>query len=165
MLDMGFLPTIERIMAAIPANRQTLLFSATIEASIRRLLDLHVPNAVRIEIGSITKPAEHVHLRLYEVEQGQKLELLENLLQRDEGSFLVFAKTKHGADRLAQRLADRGVRTAAIHGDRSQNQRNQALHGFQTGCYRVLVATDIAARGIHVDGISHVVNYDVPKAP
>ena len=165
MLDMGFLPTIERIMAALPATRQTLLFSATIEASIRRLLDVHVPDAVRIAVGSITKPAEHVDLRLYEVEQAHKLGLLENLLQRNEGSFLVFARTKHGADRLARRLADGGVRTAAIHGDRSQNQRNQALRGFQTGSYRVLVATDVAARGIHVDGISHVVNYDVPKAP
>jgi ATP-dependent RNA helicase RhlE len=165
MLDMGFLPTIERIMAAIPVNRQMLLFSATIEASIRHLLARHVPNAVRIEVGSITKPAEQVDLRLYEVEQAQKLGLLENLLRRDEGSFLVFARTKHGADRLARRLADGGVRTAAIHGDRTQNQRNQALRGFQAGSYRVLVATDVAARGIHVDGISHVVNYDVPKAP
>jgi ATP-dependent RNA helicase RhlE len=165
MLDMGFLPTIERIMAALPAERQTLLFSATIEASIRHLLAVHVPHAVRIEIGSITKPAEQVDLRFYEVEQAEKLGLLEKLLQRDEGSFLVFARTKHGADRLARRLADGGVRTAAIHGDRTQSQRNQALRGFQTGSYRVLVATDIAARGIHVDGISHVVNYDVPKAP
>jgi len=165
MLDMGFLPTIERIIAALPVNRQTLLFSATIEASIRRLLALHVPDAVRIEVGSITKPAEQVDLRLYEVEQAHKLGLLENLLRKDEGSFLVFTRTKHGADRLARRLVDGGVRTAAIHGDRSQNQRNQALRGFQAGSYRVLVATDVAARGIHVDGISHVVNYDVPKAP
>lgn len=165
MLDMGFLPTIERIMAALPANRQTLLFSATIEPSIRRLLDVHVPRAVRIEVGPTTKPVDQVDLRLYEVEQDQKLGLLQNLLQRDEGSFLVFARTKHGADRLARRLADGGVRTAAIHGDRSQNQRNQALRGFQSGSYRVLVATDVASRGIHVDGISHVVNYDVPKAP
>jgi ATP-dependent RNA helicase RhlE len=165
MLDMGFLPTIERIMKALPVNRQTLLFSATIETSIRHLLDVHVPRAVRIEVGSITKPVDQVDLRLYEVEQDHKLGLLENLLRRDQGSFLVFARTKHGADRLARRLKDCGVKTATIHGDRSQNQRNQALHGFQTGSYRVLVATDIAARGIHVDGISHVVNYDVPKAP
>jgi len=165
MLDMGFLPTIERIMAALPAARQTLLFSATIEPSIRHLLDVHVPRAVRIEVGSTTKPAGEVDLRLYEVEQENKLGLLQSLLQRDEGSFLVFARTKHGADRLARRLSDCGVRTAAIHGDRSQNQRNQALRGFQSGSYRVLVATDVAARGIHVDSISHVVNYDIPKAP
>jgi ATP-dependent RNA helicase RhlE len=165
MLDMGFLPTIERIMAALPVKRQTMLFSATIETSIQRLLAVHVPHGVRIEVGSITKPVDQVDLRLYDVEQDDKLGLLHNLLQRDEGSFLVFARTKHGADRLARRLVDRGVKTAAIHGDRSQNQRNQALRGFQTGSYRVLVATDVAARGIHVDGISHVVNYDVPRSP
>jgi ATP-dependent RNA helicase RhlE len=124
-----------------------------------------VPRGVRIEIGSISKPVDHVDLRLYEVEHENKLGLLHSLLQRDAGSFLVFARTKHGADRLARRLADHGVKTAAIHGDRTQNQRNQALRGFQSGSYRVLVATDIAARGIHVDNISHVVNYDLPQAP
>jgi ATP-dependent RNA helicase RhlE len=165
MLDMGFLPTLERIMAALPAERQTLFFSATIESSVKRLVSTHVPNGVRIEIGSTTKPAEQVDLRFYEVEQTRKLELLQNLLKQDEGSFLVFARTKHGADRLARRLAEGGVKTAAIHGDRSQNQRNQALRGFQEGYYRVLVATDVAARGIHVDGISQVVNYDLPQAP
>ena len=163
MLDMGFLPTIERIVAALPASRQTLFFSATIESSVRHLVDTHVPCGIRIEIGSTTKPAGQIDLRLYEVEQNQKLALLHRLLQQDEGSFLVFARTKHGAERLARRLADGGVKTAAIHGDRSQNQRNQALRGFQAGSYRVLVATDVAARGIHVDGISHVVNYDLPQ--
>jgi ATP-dependent RNA helicase RhlE len=165
MLDMGFLPTIERIMAALPADRQNLLFSATIESSVKHLVNAHVPHGVRIEIGSTTKPVEQIDLHLYEVEQEQKLGLLQNLLQRHEGSFLVFARTKHGADRLAKRLAVEGVKTAAIHGDRSQNQRNQALRGFQEGFYRVLVATDVAARGIHVDGISHVVNYDLPQVP
>jgi ATP-dependent RNA helicase RhlE len=165
MLDMGFLPTIERILAAVPEKRQTLFFSATIESSVRHLVAAHVPRGTRIEVGSATKPVDQIDLRLYEVEQDQKLGLLHSLLERDEGSFLVFARTKHGADRLARRLADRGVATAAIHGDRSQNQRNQALRGFQTGSYRVLVATDVAARGIHVDGISHVVNYDLPQVP
>ena len=165
MLDMGFLPTIERILAALPANRQTLFFSATIESSVRRVVDAHVPRGVRIEVGSSTKPAEQVDLHLYEVEQDQKLGLLQGLLGRNEGSFLVFARTKHGAERLARRLAGLGVKTAAIHGDRSQNQRSEALKGFQDGYYRVLVATDVAARGIHVDGISHVVNYDLPQVP
>ena len=87
------------------------------------------------------------------------------MLKREEGSFLVFARTKHGADRLAKKLANAGVKATAIHGDRTQNQRNQALRGFQEGSYRVLVATDVAARGIHVDGISHVVNYDLPQVP
>jgi ATP-dependent RNA helicase RhlE len=163
MLDMGFLPTIERIIAALPAKRQTLFFSATIESSVRHLVDSHVPRGFRIEVGSMTKPAGQIDLRLYEVEQSQKLALLHRLLQQDEGSFLVFARTKHGAERLARRLANEGVKTAAIHGDRSQNQRNQALRGFQAGSYRVLVATDVASRGIHVDGISHVVNYDLPQ--
>jgi ATP-dependent RNA helicase RhlE len=165
MLDMGFLPTIKRIIAAMPAARQTMFFSATIESSVKHLVETQVPNAVRIEVGSTTKPVDQVDLRLYEVEQDKKLDLLHSMLQSEEGSFLVFARTKHGADRLARRLKDLGLKTAAIHGDRSQNQRNQALHGFQDGQYRVLVATDVAARGIHVDAISHVVNYDLPQVP
>ena len=165
MLDMGFLPTINRIAAALPAARQNLFFSATIESSVKSLVKAHAPNAVRIEAGSITKPAEGVNLHLYEVEQDRKLDLLHRMLTRQEGAFLVFARTKRGADKLARRLSDQGIKTTAIHGDRSQNQRNQALRGFQDGRYRVLVATDIAARGIHVDGISHVINYDLPQAP
>jgi ATP-dependent RNA helicase RhlE len=162
---MGFLPTIKRIMATIPAGRQTLFYSATIETSVKHLVETHVPNAVRIEVGSITRPVEQVDLRLYEIEQSKKLPLLQNMLETETGSFLVFARTKHGADRLAKQLAQGGAKTAAIHGDRSQNQRNQALKGFQDGYYRVLVATDVAARGIHVEGISHVVNYDLPAVP
>jgi ATP-dependent RNA helicase RhlE len=165
MLDMGFLPTIKRILASLPAGHQTLFFSATIESSVKHLVETHVPNAVRIELGSTTRPVEQVDLHFYEVEQDRKLELLRSMLRRQEGSFLVFARTKHGADRLARRLQDQGVKTAVIHGDRSQNQRNQALRGFQEGSYRVLVATDVAARGIHVEGISHVVNYDLPQVP
>jgi ATP-dependent RNA helicase RhlE len=162
MLDMGFLPTIKRIMAAIPSDRQTLFFSATIETSVKHLVETHVRNAVRVEVGSTTKPIEQVDLHLYEVEQDRKLGLLEGMLRQETGSFLVFARTKHGADRLSKKLSRGGVKTAAIHGDRSQNQ---ALRGFQEGYYRVLVATDVAARGIHVDGIAHVVNYDLPQVP
>jgi ATP-dependent RNA helicase RhlE len=165
MLDMGFLPTIKRIMAATPADRQTLLFSATIETSVKHLVETQVRNALRIEVGSTTKPIEQVDLHVYEVEQDRKLALLETMLREETGSFLVFARTKHGADRLAKRLAQGGAKATAIHGDRTQNQRNQALRGFQEGYYRVLVATDVAARGIHVDGISHVVNYDLPQVP
>src|SRR6516162_1530758 len=163
MLDMGFLPTIRKIMAAMPPDRQTLFFSATIETSVKHLVETHVRNAVRIEVGSTTRAIETVALHLYEVEQDRKLGLLERMLRQEQGSFLVFARTRRGADRLSKKLAREGVRTAAIHGDRSQNQRNQALRGFQGGEYRVLVATDVAARGIHVDGISHVVNYDLPQ--
>jgi ATP-dependent RNA helicase RhlE len=165
MLDMGFLPTIRTIMAALPTPRQTLFFSATLESSVKHLVESYVPDGLRIEVGSISKPAEQVDLRCYEVEQDGKLGLLHNLLGRDQGSFLVFARTKHAVDRLAKRLACDGVKTTSIHGNRSQNQRNQALRGFQDGFYRVLVATDVAARGIHVDGIAHVVNYDLPQVP
>jgi ATP-dependent RNA helicase RhlE len=165
MLDMGFLPTIKRIMAVMPPDRQTLLFSATIETSVKHLVETQVRNAMRIEVGSTTKPIEKVALHLYEVEQNRKLGLLERMLRQEKGSFLVFARTKRGADRLSKKLAREGVGAIAIHGDRSQNQRNQALRGFQEGQYRVLVATDVAARGIHVEGISHVVNYDLPQVP
>ena len=165
MLDMGFLPSVKRIMAALPADRQTMMFSATIESSVKHLVATQVRNAVRIEVGSTIKPVEQVDLHLYEVEQDGKLGLLQTMLREEAGSFLVFARTKRGADRLSKRLSHEGVKSTAIHGDRSQNQRNQALRGFQDGQYRVLVATDVAARGIHVEGISHVVNYDLPQVP
>src|SRR3984957_12218755 len=165
MLDMGFLPTIKRIMATTPPDRQTLFFSATIESSVKHLVDSHVKNPVRIEVGSITKPVDKIDLHLYEVEPDRKLGLLQMMLREENGSFLVFARTKHGADRLSKKLSRDGVKSTAIHGDRTQSQRSQALRGFQDGYYRVLVATDIAARGIHVEGISHVVNYDLPQVP
>jgi ATP-dependent RNA helicase RhlE len=165
MLDMGFLPVIEKILAMVPSSRQTLFFSATIEKSIVPLIDKHLKNPVRVAIGATTKPSDGVDLHVYEVEQDKKLGLLRSMLERQEGSFLVFARTKRGTDRLAARLSRSGVKAIGIHGDRTQNQRNQALRGFREGYYRVLVATDVAARGIHVDGIAHVVNFDVPQAP
>src|SRR5271165_4424313 len=165
MLDMGFLPTVKKIIAATPSDRQTLLFSATIQSSVKHLVQTHVRDAVRVEVGDTSKPIEKIDLHLYEVEQDRKLGLLPYMLDQEQGSFLVFARTKHGAEKLAKKLAREGGKVAAIHGDRSQNQRNQALKGFQDGYYRVLVATDVAARGIHVEGISHVVNYDLPQVP
>jgi ATP-dependent RNA helicase RhlE len=165
MLDMGFLPTIKRILAALPSERQTIFCSATIESSVAHLIEEHVPNPIRIAIGSVTKPAEHIDLHVYEVEQDRKLSLLERMLQEERGSFLVFARTRHGADRLAKKLARGGSKAASIHGDRTQSQRNLALRGFQDGSYRVLVATDVAARGVHVEGIAHVINYDLPQVP
>jgi len=165
MLDMGFLPSIRFILGATPASRQTLLFSATIEKSVAHLIDTYVRNPVRVAIGPSTKPVDTVDLHLYEVEREEKLGLLVQLLKRHSGSFLVFARTKHGADRLARKLSGGGVKSARIHGDRTQNQRNEALSGFKGGAYRVLVATDVAARGLHVDGIAHVVNYDLPQVP
>jgi ATP-dependent RNA helicase RhlE len=165
MLDMGFLPTIRMILGTLPAGRQTLFFSATIESTVAHLVAEHLNNPIRIAIGSITKPHEDIDLHLYEVEPDRKLGLLEHMLKNEEGSFLVFARTKRGVDKLMKKLARTSVKVACIHGDRSQNQRNQALRGFQDGQYRVLLATDVASRGIHVDGIAHVVNYDLPQAP
>ncbi|MDQ6700171.1 MAG: DEAD/DEAH box helicase [Acidobacteriota bacterium] len=165
MLDMGFLPTIQTIMGTMPAERQTLFFSATIETSVAHLINKHLRNPVRIAVGSAIKPPDHIDLHVYEVEMDRKLSLLQYMLKEEAGSFLVFARTKHGAERLAKKLASEGVKATSIHGDRTQNQRNQALKGFQQGYYRVLVATDVAARGIHVEGISHVVNYDLPQVP
>ena len=165
MLDMGFLPAVESILKKTLPNRQTLFFSATLEASVARLIGKHLKDPVRITVGSITKPAEKIDMHVYEVEQDRKLALLHHLLVGEQGSFLVFARTKRGAERLAKKLYGAGVKATAIHGDRSQNQRNQALRGFQDGQYRVLVATDVAARGIHVDNIAHVVNFDLPQQP
>jgi ATP-dependent RNA helicase RhlE len=165
MLDMGFLPSLRIVLKAMPAARQTLFFSATIEKSVAHLIASHVQNPVRVAVGATTKPADGVELNVYEVEQDRKVGLLRAMLRQDPGSFLVFARTKRGADRLARKLAAAGVNAARIHGDRTQNQRNQALDGFKSGSYRVLVATDVAARGIHVEGIAHVVNYDLPPAP
>jgi len=165
MLDMGFLPTIRMIMSKLPAERQTMFFSATIQSSVAHLINAHVRNPKRVTIGSTTQPIAQVDLHVYEVEQDRKLALLHFILDEQEGSFLVFARTKHGADRLAKKLKRGGVRATSIHGNRTQNQRNQALKGFKKGDYRVLVATDVAARGIHVDGIAHVVNYDLPQVP
>jgi ATP-dependent RNA helicase RhlE len=164
MLDMGFLPAIEEILVSLPEQRQTLFFSATIDRSLQPLLHQHVPNAVRVAIGEATRTADRIELHVYEIEPSKKVALLRHMLAEREGSFLVFARTKHGAERLAKRLSASGVKTAAIHGDRTQAQRKQALERFREGYYRVLVATDVAARGIHVDSIAHVVNFDLPRA-
>jgi len=163
MLDMGFLPAVESILRKTSQQRQTMFFSATFESSAGRLVDRHCKSPVRIAVGSISKPAEQIEMHVYEVEADRKLALLLHLLKADEGSFLVFGRTKHGCERLAKKLNVAGLKVTAIHGDRSQSQRNQALAGFRDGQYRVLVATDVAARGIHVDNVSHVVNYDLPQ--
>lgn len=165
MLDMGFQPALELILGAMPEQRQTLFFSATIEKSVAHLVARHVKEPVRVAVGEISRPAHTVDLHVYEVESDQKLSLLRRMLSEHTGSFLVFSRTRHGADRLARKLAHNGVKATSIHGDRTQSQRNQALRGFQDGQYRVLVATDVAARGIHVEDIAHVVNFDLPQAP
>jgi len=165
MLDMGFQPAVEAIMRKTPREKQTLFFSATLEGAAGRLIGRYMNDPVRVTVGSTTRPADTIEMRLYEVEQDRKLALLHTILDGESGSVLVFSRTKHGAERLAKKVSAGGFKAAAIHGDRSQNQRNMALKGFQEGFYRVLVATDVASRGIHVDGIAHVVNYDLPQAP
>ena len=163
MLDMGFQPAIARIATTLPAVRQTLCYSATLEASVKDVARKYLNNPVRVEIGSVLKPAENVELRTFEVEPDKKQELLEHLLGVETGSFLVFVRTKHGADRVARRLVRSGHSATQIHGDRSQAQRNQALRSFSEGRHRVLVATDVAARGIDVANVAHVINFDMPK--
>ncbi|MGA2350130.1 MAG: DEAD/DEAH box helicase [Terracidiphilus sp.] len=163
MLDMGFQPAIARIAATLPAVRQTLCYSATLEGAVKDVARKYLNSPVRVEIGSVLKPAENVELRTFEVEADKKQELLEHLLGAETGSFLVFVRTKHGADRVARRLVRSGHSATQIHGDRSQAQRNQALRSFSEGRHRVLVATDVAARGIDVANVAHVINFDMPK--
>jgi ATP-dependent RNA helicase RhlE len=163
MLDMGFQPAIARIAATLPAVRQTLCYSATLEGAVKEVARKYLNNPARVEIGSVLKPAENVELRTFEVEPDKKQELLEHLLGVETGSFLVFVRTKHGADRVARRLARSGHSATQIHGDRSQAQRNAALRSFSEGHHRVLVATDVAARGIDVANVAHVINFDMPK--
>jgi ATP-dependent RNA helicase RhlE len=163
MLDMGFLPAIRRILALLPKSRQTLCFSATLEASVAGLVHEYMRNPVRVALGSVLKPAESVELKAYEVRPGEKLDVLRQLLYGEKGQTLIFTRTKRGAQRLAQDLARDGFTATMIHGDRSQSQRNGALSGFQEGRFQVLVATDIASRGLHCDDVAHVINYDLPK--
>ena len=164
MLDMGFLPAIKRIVGAVPKTRQTMCYSATLDANIQEIVRDYVSNPVRIEIGQASKPSDRVELRVYTVMQDQKLGLLDQMLREEQGTFLVFSRTKHGADRISKKLERLGHDTDVIHGDRSQSQRTAALKGFANGKHRVLVATDVAARGIDVQDIAHVVNYDLPNA-
>jgi ATP-dependent RNA helicase RhlE len=163
MLDMGFKPSIRRIVGKLRANRQTLCYSATLNPEMREVTREYLKNPVRIDISTELKPADNVTLQMFEVSKEKKSELLEHLLSQHEGSFLVFTRTKHGADRLANRLSRVGHNAARIHGDRTQAQRVAALKGFADGANRVLVATDVAARGIDVPHVAHVVNYDLPK--
>ncbi len=166
MLDMGFLPQIRRIVQNLPKKRQTLLFSATLSKPIEQVANEFLDRPEKVQIGRNSNPAETVAQFVYEIPKEGKLDLLHRLL-RDEklDTVLVFSRTKHGADKIARKLAAVGVSTATLHSNRSQAQRLRALEGFRSGQYRVLVATDIAARGIDVDGISHVINYDFPPQP
>jgi len=162
MLDMGFLPAIRRIVAVLPQSRQTLCFSATLEVSVAQLVRDYMNKPVRVALGSVLKPVESVQLRAFEIRPTEKLETLRQLLYNEKGQTLVFTRTKRGAERLTKDLNRDGFAVTMIHGDRSQSQRNAALAAFQQGRFQILVATDIAARGIHVDDVTHVINYDLP---
>jgi len=163
MLDMGFLPDIRRIVQQLPKQRQTLMFSASLSKEIEVLTHEFQRAPKIVQIGRRANPAETVTQLVYEVPKHLKTALLLHLLQDPQMDMvLVFSRMKHAADRVARQLEQRGVRTATLHSNRSQNQRLRALNDFKSGAVRVLVATDIAARGIDVDGISHVVNYDFP---
>ncbi len=166
MLDMGFLPDIRRILKQLPKPEQTLLFSATLPREIAKLAHELLNDPVTIDVERPSAPAEGVRQAIYPVRQDLKSALLLELLRRDEiSNALVFTRTKHRANRLAQYLDKNGVSCDRIHGNRSQAQRTRALDGFRDGKHRVLVATDVAARGIDVEALSHVINFDVPNVP
>ena len=162
MLDMGFLPAIRRIVALLPKERQTMCFSATLAAEVVHLINDYQRNPVRLAFGSTIKPAENVRVRAIEVAHDRKQQVLQRMLNQETGRCLIFARTKRGTERLAKSLIREGFAAAMIHGDRTQSQRTAALAGFQHGKFRVLVATDVASRGIHVQDIAHVINYDMP---
>ena len=165
MMDMGFWPDVRRIIAALPATRQTLLFSATIPDEVVRLAIEIVREPKFVQVGERSAPAKSITHRAYVVPAGQKLEWLIEHLRKPEGPVLIFSRTKVGADRLSRRLASAGVKCIALHADRTMDQRRQAVEGFKGGRYKVLVATDIAARGLDIDGIHTVINYEMPDSP
>ena len=166
MLDMGFIKDVRRIVSFVPANRQSMLFSATMPGDVAKLAADLLRDPTRVEVAPVSTPAERIDQRVYHIDAPRKRTLLTNLLA-DSGMsrVIVFTRTKHGADRVADHLERAGVNAEAIHGNKSQNQRQRALAGFHEGKVRVLVATDIASRGIDVDNISHVVNYELPHEP
>jgi ATP-dependent RNA helicase RhlE len=167
MLDMGFLPAVRKLVEACPPKRQTLFFSATLPPEIERLTQWALrKDAAVIEIGARRSPAETVTHAFYPVPTAQKFDLLAALLEKtNHESVLIFTRTKHGADRIAKKLKTAHHTVAVLHSNRSQNQRIEALDGFKSGKYDIMVATDIAARGIDVAGVTHVINYDIPKHP
>ncbi len=166
MLDMGFIQDVRRIIAAIPTRRQTMLFSATISPEITSLASGILHNPETVQAGERRNPAHTIVQHFYSAPQGAKSDLLAYALEAEKmQSILVFSRTKHGADKINRRLERKGITSVAIHSNRSQSQRERALEGFKKGKFRVMVATDIAARGIDVSGISHVINFDVPQHP
>lgn len=166
MLDMGFWPDVRRIISLLPGERQNLLFSATLSPAVMRVAGPVLRDPARVDVAPSATPVDTVTQAVYPVNAFQKTDLLTQLLEAERlERVLVFTRTKHRADRVCRHLAAAGIKGAAIHSNRTQAQRQAALDGFKRGTYRVLVATDIVARGIDVDGISHVINYDLPSSP
>jgi ATP-dependent RNA helicase RhlE len=166
MLDMGFWPDVQRILSALPARRQTLLFSATMPAEVLKLTQEFLSHPKYVQVGRRGGPAQTISHAIQTVPAGEKTQWLARWLRHDaSGPVLVFCRTKIGAEKLATRLTGMGIRAASLHADRTQQQRTAAVEGFRTGTYPVLVATDVAARGLDIDGIAHVVNFEVPDTP
>jgi superfamily II DNA/RNA helicase len=166
MLDMGFIHDIRRIIAKLPAKRQTLLFSATMPADIAELARQMLKDPAKVAVTPAATTVERVSQRIVHIDRGGKARLLAQLLRTEAiDRALIFTRTKHGADKVVRSLHKDGIAAAAIHGNKSQNQRERVLANFRTGRVRILVATDIAARGIDIDGISHVINFDLPNIP
>lgn len=166
MLDLGFIVPIRKLASLLPRERQGLFFSATMPKEIAQLAATLLRDPVRVAVSPVATTAERVEQRVVFVEQGEKRNLLARVLKREAGGrALVFTRTKHGADRVCEHLGRAGVQAAAIHGNKSQGQRERALGAFREGEIRVLVATDIAARGIDVDGVTHVINFELPNVP
>jgi ATP-dependent RNA helicase RhlE len=166
MLDMGFIHDVKKIISRVPEKRQTIFFSATMPAEISKLAGTILTNPVRVEVTPVSSTANTIQQAVYFVEKKDKKKLLLHLLQdRTINTALVFARTKHGADKVVKDLVQAGIRAEAIHGNKSQGARQRALSNFKSQHTRVLVATDIAARGIDVDDLSHVINYELPNVP
>jgi len=166
MMDMGFIPAIRKIMRALPENRQTLLFSATMPKEIRGLAADFLRDPEEITVARVGKPIEAINQKVIHVAGADKRAVLADLLMADDvGQAIVFTRTKRGADRVSEHLEKAGLKSGALHGNKSQGQRDRTLGGFRNGKLKVLVATDIAARGIDIDDISHVINYELPHVP
>jgi ATP-dependent RNA helicase RhlE len=166
MLDMGFVNDVKKVLTKLPKRKQSLFFSATMPPVIVKLADTILHNPVKVEVTPVSSTADTIQQAVYFVDKGNKKQLLIDLLKNNTmKSCLVFTRTKHGADRVSRDIAKHGFKAAAIHGDKSQNARQHALNDFKSGKIRTLIATDIAARGIDVDNLSHVINYEIPNQP
>ena len=165
MLDMGFTPQIELILKFVPKKHQTLLFSATLPNDILKISQKYLNNPERISVGSISTPTDKIKQETFQVNQDKKYHELINQLVERNGSILVFVKTKHGADKIVKRLKYDGHKADAIHGNLRQSKRERVIKGFRNGNSRILIATDLAARGLDIPLIQHVINYDLPQVP